>query len=90
MVRNLDHRIEAACPVTDEELKAEIIDILNIQLSDTEKARLLNKNLDNSYAPTRNKKKVKSQIEIYRYLARKKMASPMHERFSDVEAIGKI
>jgi polyphosphate kinase len=90
MVRNLDHRIEVACPVTDEDLKAEIIDILNIQLNDTAKARLLNKHLDNTYATSTNKKKIKSQIEIYRYLARKKMASPMHERFSDVEAIAKI
>jgi polyphosphate kinase len=80
MVRNLDHRIEAACPVLDEDIKQEILEILQIQLSDNVKARLLTSSLTNEYAATKSKKKVKSQVEIYNYLNHKKMASPMHER----------
>ncbi len=34
MVRNIDHRVEATCPITDEVIKKELKNILNIQLSD--------------------------------------------------------
>jgi len=80
MVRNLDHRIEAACPVLDKEIRREILEILEIQLSDNVKARLLTSSLANEYATKKGKKKIKSQVEIYNYLFNKKMASPMHER----------
>ncbi len=80
MVRNLDHRVEAACPIHDEKIKNEILDILTIQLSDNVKARLLDSPLSNEYAGSSNKKKIKSQVEIYKYLYQKKMESPMQER----------
>jgi polyphosphate kinase len=80
MVRNLDHRIEAACPVLDKAIRQEILEILQIQLSDNVKARMLTSSLSNEYATTKSKKKIKSQVEIYNYLYHKKMASPMHER----------
>jgi polyphosphate kinase len=86
MVRNLDHRIEAACPIFDEKIKTEILDILNIQLADNVKARLLNNSLSNDYATTQSKKKIKSQVEIYQYLAQKKLASPGHERRAKVKS----
>jgi polyphosphate kinase len=81
MVRNLDHRIEAACPVFDKEIKQELLDILNIQLSDNVKARLLNSSLSNDYVSQQTEVAVKSQVEIYNYLAEKKLASPAHSRF---------
>lgn len=68
MVRNIDHRIEVACPVLDEGLKKELIDIINIQLSDNIKARELDNDLSNQYINPRNTKKVRSQIEIFNYL----------------------
>jgi polyphosphate kinase len=71
MVRNLDHRIEAAVPVYDKEIKQEIIDIINIQLRDNVKARLLTDQLSNNYVHSANKKKVRSQLETYHYLNRK-------------------
>ncbi|HTB52302.1 MAG TPA: polyphosphate kinase 1 [Ferruginibacter sp.] len=71
MVRNLDHRIEAACPIYGKEIQQEIKDILQIQLSDNVKARILDNNLSNQYINPRNKKKVRSQVEIYNYLFRK-------------------
>lgn len=74
MVRNLDHRIEAACPIMDEAIKQEILDLLNIQLSDNVKARLLDKSLLNKYAGGNGKRKIKSQVEIYKYLMEKQKA----------------
>ncbi|MBS1608805.1 MAG: polyphosphate kinase 1 [Bacteroidetes bacterium] len=72
MVRNLDHRIEATCPVTEESVKNELMDILNIQLSDTVKARILNNELNNEYVKAgKGKKKIRSQIETYQYLYKK-------------------
>ncbi len=41
MPRNLDKRVEILFPVEDPVLKADVIEILNIQLSDTKKARLM-------------------------------------------------
>lgn len=72
MVRNLDHRIEAACPVYDKNIQKELKDILEIQLSDNVKARILDNELSNRYVQADGTKKVRSQIRIYNYLLRKK------------------
>jgi polyphosphate kinase len=71
MLRNLDHRIEAAIPVKDKALGAELKDILNIELQDNVKARILDNDLQNHYVPAAGKKRVRSQIEIYNYLNKK-------------------
>jgi len=71
MTRNIDHRIEAACPILSKELIEEIKDILKIQLSDNIKARILDNTLANNYVNPRNTKKVQSQVEIYNYLRKK-------------------
>ena len=47
MPRNLDKRVESLFPVEDEKLKAEVINILNIQLADTLKAHVMKS--DGSY-----------------------------------------
>jgi len=70
MLRNLEHRVEAASPVWDDEIKQELIDILNIQLQDNVKARWLDNELSNDYVRT-TKKKVRSQLETYNYLYKK-------------------
>ncbi len=71
MVRNIDHRIEAACPIFEKNIQQEIKEILQIQLSDNIKARKLDNELSNQYVNPRNRKKVRSQIETYNYLFRK-------------------
>ncbi|MDR0792254.1 MAG: polyphosphate kinase 1, partial [Chitinophagaceae bacterium] len=53
MMRNLDHRIEAAVPVTDKTIVAELEEILHIQLSDNVKARVLDNALSNEYVPAK-------------------------------------
>jgi polyphosphate kinase len=70
MLRNLEHRVEATCPVWDEELKQELKEILNIQLQDNVKARWLDNELSNDYVRT-TRKKVRSQVETYNYLYKK-------------------
>ncbi len=70
MPRNLDHRIEAAVQIHDEELKAELLDMLKIQLNGNVKARILDNKLSNEYVKN-NKPPFQSQIEIYRYLKNK-------------------
>ena len=67
MTRNLDYRIEAAAKITQKNLKKEIKDILEIQLSDNVKARILDKKLRNEYVE-KGKKPIRSQIETYHYL----------------------
>lgn len=71
MVRNIDHRLEAACPILEKNIRQEIIDIINIQLNDNIKARILDNDQDNQYVNPRNKIKIRSQVETYNYLWRK-------------------
>jgi polyphosphate kinase len=71
MVRNIDHRIEAACPIFDKQLKQELIDITNIQLSDNTKARILDNDLSNEYINSTSTKKIRSQVETFNYLNKK-------------------
>jgi polyphosphate kinase len=77
MLRNLDHRVEVTCPIKDPDIKKVLIKLFDIQLNDNVKARILDNELSNHYvqAPvsgkskkTENKKKIRSQEEIYNYL----------------------
>ncbi len=70
MTRNLDYRIEAAIKITQKDLKKELKDILEIQLSDNVKARILDKKMQNEYVKN-GKKEIRSQIETYHYLRNK-------------------
>jgi polyphosphate kinase len=73
MLRNLDHRIEAACPIFDKNIQQELKDIMQIQLNDNIKARILDNELANQYVNPRNTKKIRSQLETYNYLYRKSL-----------------
>ena len=71
MVRNIDHRVEVACPIFEKNIRQELKDILQIQGKDNIKARILDNELGNQYVNPRNTKKVRSQVETYNYLYRK-------------------
>lgn len=71
MVRNIDHRVEVACPVFNKDIQKQLTDIMQIQLSDNIKARKLDNQLENQYINPRNRKKIRSQVETYNYLHRK-------------------
>jgi polyphosphate kinase len=73
MVRNIDHRIEAACPIFEKNIQEELKEIMQIQLNDNIKARILDNELSNQYVNPRNTKKVRSQLETYNYLHRKSL-----------------
>jgi polyphosphate kinase len=85
MVRNLDHRVEATCPVLDETITQELKEILDIQLADNVKARWLDNGLQNSYVRD-DREKVRSQIDIYNYLYQK--AVPAEVTVTVVETVG--
>lgn len=68
MSRNIDRRVEVGTPIYDETLKQQIIDVLNIQLSDNTKARIIDSKQSNHYVERHAGKKVRSQIEIHNYL----------------------
>ena len=71
MKRNLNRRIETAFPILDPDIKREIIDILQIQLSDNVKACRLDGELRNRFKRDMNPVKVRAQMAIYDYLRRK-------------------
>lgn len=69
MTRNLDHRIEVACPIFDTFLKQKIRTMLDLQLKDNVKARLLDRFQSNRYqragAAT---EKIRAQDGMYKFL----------------------
>ncbi len=72
MVRNLDHRVEVACPIYDEEIKDELITIFNLQIKENVKGRILDNDQLNGYVQrTEDESEMRSQIEIYHYLSSK-------------------
>ena len=71
MTRNLDHRVEIFSPVFDTELKEELRRIIELQLKDNVKTRIINKKLDNSYKQDRKKVRIDAQMKMYRMLEHK-------------------
>lgn len=67
MSRNLDRRIEVACPIYDTELKNELLSMLDLQWKDNTAARILNNNLDNKLN-VNGEKPLRSQLEFHNYL----------------------
>ncbi|MEG3766097.1 polyphosphate kinase 1 [Alteromonas sp. 14N.309.X.WAT.G.H12] len=68
MTRNMDNRIEVGCPIYDHRLQQQIVDIMELQFKDTLKARIIDKEQTNRYVLRGNRKKLRSQVEIYHYL----------------------
>lgn len=70
MTRNLDYRIEVAFPICNAELYAELRHIIDLQLKDNVKARIINEEQDNPYKTSRNfaTSNIRAQEAIYRYL----------------------
>lgn len=76
MTRNLDRRIEVAMPIYDPGVYQELRTIIDLQLKDNSKARIINTTQNNPYRPTvQGTPKVRAQIETYRFLE-KKVARP--------------
>lgn len=79
MTRNLDHRVEVAAPIYDDEVKTDILKIMNLQWQDKAKSRFIDAEQQNKYcfesdrlAPPKGCSLVPSQVAIHRYLKRRK------------------
>jgi polyphosphate kinase len=66
----MEHRVEATCPILHEELKRELMEIIDIQLRDNVKARWLDNDLSNEYVQS-DGEKIRSQVETYNFLKSK-------------------
>lgn len=71
MTRNIDQRLEVGCPIYDMDAKNMIIKIIDMQFRDTLKARVIDTKQTNQYVKRGNRKKRRSQMDIYEYLVEK-------------------
>lgn len=71
MTRNLDRRVEVACPIYDKDVQREIRDIIELQMKDNSKARIINAVQDNQYVNANGEDKFRSQVETYKYYQKK-------------------
>jgi len=67
MQRNFDYRIEISCPIYDVDLQKEIMTMLNFQLTDNTKARIISQDKMNVYKNANPQMKVRSQESTYGY-----------------------
>ena len=73
MSRNLDSRSEVAVPILDADVKKQIKDIINIQISGNTKVRILDRLQQNLYKKAKpGERKIRVQDEIYNYLKKDK------------------
>ncbi len=70
MERNLSNRIETTFPVYDPDLKKEIRDIIDLQLNDNVKVRIIDAKDRNEYRRTNTDIPVRAQLETYFYFKR--------------------
>ncbi len=70
MTRNLDTRVEVACPIYDEHLQKELRTYFDVQWQDNVKARMITDTLENRYRRIPDAEPLRSQEAIYDYLQR--------------------
>lgn len=66
MTRNIENRVEVSCPIYDEGIKQELIDIFDICWNDNVKARILDQSQSNNYKQN-DKEKIRTQYATYNY-----------------------
>jgi polyphosphate kinase len=70
MSRNIENRVEVTCPIYDQDIKQELLDIFEISWNDNVKARILSSTQDNEYK-VNNLPKVRAQFATYEYYLKK-------------------
>jgi len=68
MRRNLSKRIEVIFPIYNNDIKNSILEILEIQMSDNVKSRVIDKRQINEYKKDNSAPEIRSQIALYDYL----------------------
>jgi polyphosphate kinase len=71
MPRNLNRRIEVACPIYSEEIKKELKEMLKVQLRDNTKSRILDNDLSNTYNRQQAEGRFRAQEDYYQYIREK-------------------
>jgi polyphosphate kinase len=72
MTRNIENRVEVACPVYDKELQQQILDTFNISWNDNTKGRIVNQNPQNKMIrPKKGDTQIRSQWMTYDYYKNK-------------------
>ena len=66
MTRNIDNRVEVACPIYDKELQKQLLDTFLISWNDNVKARKINGKIQNEFKKSSGKP-YRSQWEIHEY-----------------------
>lgn len=68
MTRNLDGRVEVTCPIYQEDIKKQLIDIFEIGWNGNVKSRIHSEKLDNKYKAIKDGEPIyRAQNEIYKY-----------------------
>ncbi len=68
MARNFDNRIEVSCQIYDKNIQKELKKMLDLQLKDNTKSRLLNIDKMNTYKDPNSTIKHRAQIDFYNYI----------------------
>ena len=72
MTRNIENRVEVACPIYDKELQKQILDTFNLSWNDNIKARIVNQNPQNKMVkPKSYMTEQRSQWTTYDYFKNK-------------------
>lgn len=70
MTRNIENRVEVTCPIYDDDIKQELMDIFDISWNDNVKARNLNEMQTNDYRRN-DLPQIRSQFATYDYYLKK-------------------
>lgn len=71
MTRNLDARVEVTCPIYDQNIKNELIEVFDIGWKANVKARYHSEDLRNKYRKNGDEKPFRAQLELYNYYRNK-------------------
>ena len=71
MTRNLSYRVETTFPLYDEDIRRMILDIMELQLTDNVKARIIDEKHSNKYRKYGEDMAIRSQVETYYYIKRR-------------------
>ena len=70
MKRNIENRVEVSCPIYQDDIKKELLDVFDICWSDNVKARVIESSQSNEYRKD-SKVKVRAQFALYDYFKEK-------------------
>ncbi|MBR9845700.1 MAG: polyphosphate kinase 1 [Algicola sp.] len=70
MTRNIENRVEVSCPIYQDDIKEELLNIFDICWKDNVKARVIDETQSNTYRRN-DKPKVRAQFALYDYFKEK-------------------